>query len=260
MMTDALSQTLAPLRAKLLSHPLYQQLQTLEQMQVFLQHHVFAVWDFMSLLKALQRALTCVDLPWRPTPAPRLRRLINEIVLGEESDVTADGEATSHYELYLRAMREAGAETGPIERVVARIADGSDVTGALTEADLPESVRAFVEHTFTVATTGEVHEVAAAFTYGREDLIPDLFGELVAQLESEFPDRMATLRYYLDRHIELDGDEHGVLGREMVALLCGDDARKQREAAAAAVAALQARLALWDGILDAVTAPTRTTR
>jgi hypothetical protein len=235
-------------RQALLQHPVYRELRTPADLRVFMEHHVFAVWDFMSLLKALQRDLTCLQTPWRPVGNARVRRLVNEIVLGEESDVTPDGGVVSHFELYLQAMEEAGADTGPIRRFLALLEEGTTVAQALQAVPLPEGVRSFVQHTFRVIEQGRPHEVAAAFTYGREDLIPDLFGALVTRLQQEFPGRFDTFRYYLDRHIELDGDEHGDLGREMVALLCAGEATREQEAAAAAQAALEARLQLWDGI------------
>jgi hypothetical protein len=248
--SSRISDAIAPLRQTLLEHPLYQELQSLEQLRVFMEHHVFAVWDFMSLLKGLQRGLTCVEVPWLPTGSPRVRRLINEIVLGEESDTTEAGEATSHFELYLEAMKEAGADTLPVERFIEKLKAGLPMDQALEQATLPKSVGEFVRGTFVLLAHGRMHEIAAAFTYGREDLLPDLFGELVARLDRDFPGRLEIYRYYLNRHIELDGDEHGALGREMVELLCGDDACRQAEAEAAANAALTARAKLWDGILE----------
>jgi len=248
--SSRISDAIAPLRQTLLEHPLYQELQSLEQLRVFMEHHVFAVWDFMSLLKGLQRGLTCVEVPWLPTGSPRVRRLINEIVLGEESDTTEAGEATSHFELYLEAMKEAGADTLPVERFIEKLKAGLPMDQALEQAALPKSVGEFVRGTFVLLGHGRMHEIAAAFTYGREDLLPDLFGELVARLDRDFPGRLEIYRYYLNRHIELDGDEHGALGREMVELLCGNDACRQAEAEAAANAALTARAKLWDGILE----------
>ncbi len=248
--SSRISDEIAPLRQTLLEHPLYQELQSLEQLRVFMEHHVFAVWDFMSLLKGLQRGLTCVEVPWLPTGSPRVRRLINEIVLGEESDTTEAGEATSHFELYLEAMKEAGADTLPVERFIEKLKAGLPMDQALEQAALPKSVGEFVRGTFVLLAHGRMHEIAAAFTYGREDLLPDLFGELVARLDRDFPGRLEIYRYYLNRHIELDGDEHGALGREMVELLCGNDACRQAEAEAAANAALTARAKLWDGILE----------
>ncbi len=215
-----------------------------------MEYHVFAVWDFMSLLKALQGGITCVSVPWIPVGEPRLRRLVNEIVLGEESDLTENGEAISHFELYLQAMRETGASTQRIERFLADLRSGDSVETTLASSDLPDCVRGFVRHTFAIIAGGKLHEIAAAFTYGREDLIPEMFGAMVANLDQENSGRLATLRYYLQRHIELDGDQHGAMGQEMVKLLCGQDPKKQMEAENAARGALQARLTLWDGIAD----------
>ncbi len=250
--TSTTSAALDPLRKRLLEHELYQRIETLEALQIFMQDHAFAVWDFMSLLKALQRQLTCIDVPWMPVQHPRLSRLINEIVLGEESDVTPDGEAISHFGLYLRAMQDSGANTTPIETFISHLRATSDVEAALTAAAVPEHVRAFVRQTFAVIAGGKLHEIAAAFTFGREDLIPSLFGGIVAQVDEVSGGKLHLFRYYLQRHIELDGDEHGALGREMVELLCDGCLEREHQALTAASAALHSRITLWNGIHDAV--------
>lgn len=248
----SIAEAISPLRESLLNHRLYGELKSIEQLREFMEHHVFAVWDFMSLLKALQRGLTCLDTPWLPVGEPRLSRLINEIVLGEESDLSDRGEAISHFELYLRAMREGGANTTRIDRFIAHLRAGHGVEAAFVEAEVPDCARGFVRHTFQLIAEGELHEVASAFTYGREDLLPGLFGVVVAQLDREFPGQLTALRYYLERHIELDGDEHGAMGCEMVALLCGSDGVRQAEARTAAVRALQSRIKFWDGIAESI--------
>ena len=244
----SLSTAIAADRRALLEHRLYGQLRTLENLTSFMEHHVYAVWDFMSLLKALQVRLTCANVPWRPVGNTQVRRLVNEIVLGEESDALPAGGAASHFELYLLAMQEAGAKTVQIEHFIQELESEKTVTEALEHAGVPAAVAAFVGQTFEVIERGRPHEIAAAFTYGREDLIPEMFTHLVHGLEQQFPDKLATLRYYLDRHIALDGDEHGEMGRQMVALLCEGDERRELEATQAAVDALRSRIMLWDGI------------
>ncbi len=239
-------------RQQLLGHPLYRQLGSIDDLRTFMEAHVYAVWDFMSLLKALQAALTSTTTPWLPPPHAKLARMVNEIVLGEESDVLPDGGVASHFELYLTSMEETGADTTSITTFIAALRKGAGVDEALDAASPPAGVNEFVRGTFRIIGSGSLPAIASAFTYGREDLIPDMFGEMVAQLHAAAPERLATFRYYLDRHIELDGDEHGALGREMVALLCGDDSTKQREAADAAIAALEARIRLWDRILESI--------
>ena len=249
---ESLTAAIAAERRALLEHRLYGRLQTLEHLAVFMEHHVFAVWDFMSLLKALQVHQTCVSVPWQPQGNAQVRRLVNEIVLGEESDLLPEGGVASHFELYLRAMRQAGADTAQVEHFIALLQSGQPVAAALEQAGVPAAVGAFVRHTFEVIGRGRAHEIASAFTYGREDLIPEMFTQLVNGLERQFPGKLATLRYYLDRHIELDGEEHGEMGRQMVSLLCEGDPRREQESTQAAVAALQSRILLWDGIVLAV--------
>jgi hypothetical protein len=239
---------IAPLRARLASHPLYASIKTEAQLRRFMESHVFAVWDFMSLLKALQMRLTCVTSPWLPTALPESRRFINEIVLGEESD-EFEGRAVSHCELYLEAMREAGASTAGIHGLVADLSS-APVLEAVERGEIPEGARAFLRATFSLIEGGRVHCLAAAFTFGREDVIPEMFRALVRDLNREQDGRLRTFLWYLERHIEVDGEDHGPLSLRMVADICGADETKWAEAADAAESALEARLALWDAILE----------
>lgn len=254
---DALEARIAPLRERLAAHPVYHAVRSGQQLRVFMESHVFAVWDFMSLLKSLQRALTCVNVPWVPSPYAASRRFINEIVLGEESD-EYQHRPLSHFELYLEAMHELGADTAPIEGLLRSLresaATGADWTLALEAglASAPEPAREFVRSTFHVIRHGSVAAQAAAFTFGREDVIPEMFRGMVRELNAEREGRLATFVWYLERHIEVDGDDHGPLSLKMVADLCGDDEALWAEATAAAETALLARLALWDGVLTAI--------
>jgi hypothetical protein len=243
---------LQPARQRMVDHTLYRRIQSLDELRTFMEYHVFAVWDFMSLLKALQRELTCVELPWVPKGNPATRRLINDIVLEEETDLDPEGQPTSHFELYLRAMREAGADTAPAERLLAALAEGASVPAALAAAEAPAAVQDFVKHTFAVVAAGQPHAVAAAFTFGREDVIPDMFRNLVADLGQRFPGQLDTFIYYLNRHIELDEDHHAPLAHQMVRDLCGTDPQRWQQAAEVAQQGMAARVALWDGIQAAL--------
>lgn len=243
-----LQKDIQPLREKLVNHPLYASITTIEQLRSFMQHHVFAVWDFMSLLKALQRHLTCVDVPWMPRGSANTRYLINEIVTGEESDVDADGNRMSHFELYLAAMRQAGANTSRIAALLEELASGCDVPTALQHCGANAAIAHFVNTTFDVIATGKPHVMAAVFTFGREDLIPGMFISFVAELNKQ-GHNADIFQYYLERHIEVDGDHHSHLAYEMTTELCGDDDSKWAEARTAVQQALQARVALWDAIL-----------
>jgi hypothetical protein len=245
---QTLAERLRPLYDRLAHHPLYRNFAAIEDLHLFMEAHVFAVWDFMSLLKTLQRALTGIDIPWLPSRFPESRRLVNEIVLGEESDIYGT-QAISHFELYLRAMREAGASTDAIDSLIAQLRKGTDLSAALALCGAPEHARRFVQTTFQIIEQGELHAVAAAFTFGREDLIPEMFRGFLRDLDDASLERsVKTLRWYLDRHIEVDGEDHGPMALRMIAELCGEDARRWSEASQAAETALRARIALWDGI------------
>jgi len=241
---------IAPLRARLAEHPLYRSIRTEAHLRLFMESHVFAVWDFMSLLKTLQARLTCVSSPWVPTALPESRRFINEIVLGEESD-EFEGRAVSHFELYLEAMQQAGANTSGIHNLLSDLTSTSILEG-VRNAQIPEGARAFLTTTFSLIETGKLHALASAFTFGREDLIPDMFRSLVRDLNQQSEGALATFIWYLERHIEVDGEDHGPLSLRMVADICGADEARWSEAASAAEDALEARIALWDAILGEI--------
>ncbi len=246
---------LAPLNAQLAHHPLYRSFETLADLRLFMGTHVFAVWDFMSLLKTLQRGLTSVEVPWTPSPLPESRRLINEIVFGEESDLF-QGRPVSHFELYRTAMLECGADTAPIDRLLAALAEGAPWRDALAACGAPAPAVHFVETTFSIIETGKLHSTAAAFTFGREDLIPEMFRGFLRDQDQMLGGQLSTFRWYMERHIEVDGDAHGPMALRMVAELCGDDPQKWHEATEAAVEALEARVALWDGVVSLLQAIT----
>ncbi|MFM6952656.1 MAG: DUF3050 domain-containing protein [Bacteroidota bacterium] len=235
------------LRTQLADHPLYGKINSQQKLQLFMEHHVYAVWDFMSLLKYLQHHLTCTQAPWVPKSTAELRFFINEIVLGEESDEDPTGGHISHFELYKRAMQEAGASFSSIDQVVMSLQNGQTVSQALTQAQAPASASAFVASTFEIISRDRLHEVAAAFAFGREDLIPDMFLAMVKELNAN-DQQFNTFIYYLERHIELDGDHHAGLSALLLSHVCGDDAQKWAQASATAQEALRARIALWDGI------------
>jgi hypothetical protein len=243
-----------PLREQLISHGLYRNINTIADLHLFMQHHIFAVWDFMSLLKSLQQNLTCTTLPWMPVGNANTRYLINEIVTGEESDIDHTGERTSHFELYLKAMEQAGCDASAIISLFEQLSQQPDVKTALSKATMPNAAREFVKHTFEVIATGKSFVQAAVFTFGREDLIPGMFIEMVKKLNGQLPGKVEILLYYLERHIEVDGYHHSQLAYQMTAELCAEDDTQWAEATQAVKAALQARIALWDGILAGIKA------
>ena len=245
---------LATLRAQLLDHPVYTEVSSVEDLRRFMEDHVFAVWDFMSLLKRLQKDLTCTTVPWFPADDARAARLINDIVIGEETDVDPNGSYVSHLDLYLRAMVDVGANTRQFDtfRSMARV--GISVETAMVRTGVSSHVQAFVAHTMTLARSGSTEEVLAAFFYGREDIIPEMFSRLQKTLPGarHNNDPLRHFVYYIDRHIELDGDSHGPMGRELLEGLVANSPERDERALRAACNSIKARVELWNGTLNTI--------
>jgi hypothetical protein len=243
---------LCSLRAALLDHPIYTQVVSVADLRRFMEDHVFAVWDFMSLLKRLQQDMTCITVPWFPADNAKAARLINDIVIGEETDVGPDGSYVSHLALYLRAMQDVGASTRQFEKFRSLVFVGVPVEVALARIGAPPHVQAFVAHTMTLANSGSTEEVLAAFFYGREDIIPEMFRRLLGTLYgAEHKDhRLRHFIYYIERHIELDGDSHGPKGRELLEDLVTNSPHARERALRAACRSIKARIELWNGTLN----------
>ncbi|MUU77936.1 DUF3050 domain-containing protein [Winogradskyella endarachnes] len=251
MTIDYLEKELVSLREELNNHKLYSTLSSIEDIRVFMEQHVFAVWDFMSLLKALQNHLTSTTLPWIPVSNPSTSRFINEIVLGEESDINELGKPKSHFEMYLDAMKQIGANSRQIEEFIVQIKNGLSIKDAIESVSLLPETATFINFTFDIINTNQPHKIASAFTFGREDLIPDMFFQIINQSKTS-DTCYSKLTYYLKRHIELDGDEHGPLSLKMIEELCGNDSSKWNDAIEVAKNALQKRILLWDGIEELI--------
>ncbi|MFE2722693.1 DUF3050 domain-containing protein [Kitasatospora sp. NPDC059327] len=242
---SGLQEAIDPLRREVVGHTVYGGLTSIGHVRTFLDRHVFAVWDFMSLLKSLQRELTCVDVPWIPNGPTASRRLINDIVLVEESDELGEG-FTSHFELYVEGMRQAGADPAPVEAFLELLRAGTPVPEALKKAGVPQAAVDFTATTWEIIENAPVHCRAAAFAFGREDLIPDMFAQVI---KIEDPDGALTVfKDYLARHIEVDGEQHTPMAMQMLIDLCGDDDAKWTACADTVRLALKARVQLWTAI------------
>jgi hypothetical protein len=244
---------LKPLRERLDAHPIYASLRSLDDLRVFMSHHLFSVWDFMSLVKYMQRYLAPAQVPWMPGGDTALKRFINQLVLEEESDLAPGGEEAgyaSHFELYARALTEIGGDGGLADRFIARVRE-QGLDAALYSDLVPLPARYFVETTFAVINEDKPHEVAAALALGREQVIPDMFRRFIAQSGLTI-DQAPSFHYYLERHIHLDGELHGPLSLRMLDQICAGDPSRIEEAETAAEEAICARLRFWDGVLDAI--------
>jgi hypothetical protein len=249
----SINQKIQSQKETLWQHPLYEKVKTIDDLHQFLEGHVYAVWDFMSLLKALQQKLTCITTPWFASVNPETRYLINEIVLAEESDLSLDGKRLSHFEMYLEAMQSCGAQTSELESFLQNVNDTKNVFIAIKQSNLHPNIKDFLNFTFRIIEEGKTHKIAAAFTFGREDLIPAMFTEILKNFQQNFPETdLSKLIYYFERHIELDSDEHGPMAMQMITELCQDDAQKWAAVEEVSILALEKRIGLWNAIEEKI--------
>ena len=252
-MIENLKTEISEYRDQLMTHPIYGNINSIYNLKQFMESHVYAVWDFMSLVKKLQLDLTTTSLPWQPPNNNSTARLINEIVWGEETDLDKYGNSVSHFEMYLNAMKQIDADTRGIEKLLSQLREGNNIFDTIDQARLPAHVGDFLNFTFRIIEEGKTHKIAAVFTFGREDLIPDMFISMIKRMNRENERNFDQIIYYFERHIEVDGDSHGPMALDMIKNLCGTDPLKWEEAISASKTALQMRINLWDGINHQIT-------
>jgi len=175
-------------------------------------------------------------------------RLINDIVLAEETDEVAPGKFLSHFDLYVQGMQESGASTTQIDYFIDSLSNKQTLETTLRKVNIPPATKEFV--LFTISCTYmRNHEIAAVFLLGREDVIPAMFRQLLQSMDGLTCD---LLNLYLERHIHLDEDVHAPMGEQLLCSLCGNDSKKWEQATIVASKALLARINLWDGVLEAI--------
>jgi hypothetical protein len=238
--------TIEAAKLELKSHPLFRKLQSVDSLKIFMSHHILCVWDFMLIVKSIQNHF-CPSTPiWTPPEHSEPARLLNEIVLGEESDAFHDGRFLSHFEMYIEAMREVGCDPQPILKFLASLKLGQDATSALKDSALPEAAKLFSLQ--TLATLEKpLHQLVGIFFHARESLVPKMFRTLIAELQDSGL-KCPSLRYYLDRHVHIDEENHGPMAERLLGLCCEGSDLKIREANLAALESLTARKMLWDQI------------
>ena len=246
-----LNSELSSYRVELESHKIYQKLKSVSDIRTFMEIHVFAVWDFMSILKALQMQLTNISIPWTPNNNPLIVRFINEIVYGEESDINELGEPKSHFEMYLDAMKQVGANRKYIDKLLDMIQSGNNIDFSLNQINIDKRIKEFTQFTFSIINTKKPHSIGSAFTFGREDIIPDMFIKILDGIDPKAV-HFSKLKYYLERHIEIDGDLHGPLALRMMDELCGNNPKKWDEALIVAKKCIQHRIQLWDVVVELI--------
>jgi hypothetical protein len=234
-------------------HPVFKSIDSIDKLCLFSEIHVFAVWDFMCLLKELQRKLTRSSLFWLPPENHLGCHLVNTLIAEEESDQLGDNYYTSHFELYLSAMQQCGASTEAISTFISDIRQNLRLDTLLAQPYIPYAAKRFVADTFTVITR-EAHAVAASFAFARENITGGMFSAILRHIvPTEKKYLIDQFIHYFQRHIDLDDGKHSEQSKILVTHLCGSDDKKWEEAKDTALFSLKSRLQLLDGIYAYIT-------
>lgn len=251
MIKEITKDTIIHFKNTLEEHPIYKNIQTIEDLRCFMEHHVYSVWDFMSLLKYLQGIVAPTEYPWMPVGDASVRRFINELVLEEETDATEQsGEFSSHFELYQRAMQEIGANIKPSSNFV-QVAKNQSIDAALELPDIPYPSKIFTTQTFQFISSNQPHKVASALALGREHIIPLMFRAILQKIGLS-PQKAPTFHFYLRRHIHVDENFHAPLSLRLLNGLCDGNELKIKEAIDVAKISVAARINFWDGVLTTI--------
>ena len=201
-----LQKQIKPLRDQLMDHPLYISIREKEDLRIFMEGHVYAVWDFASLINGLCTRLTHLG---------DHSELDNESLLALLSAITNQGPETEGkpfglFSDYRNAMQLAGASTFEIDDLVNRVRQGTPPERAILDSKLPGYVVQFLDHTFSILRENNLVVMAATFAFGRGGLIPELFSRMVDKRVQEGDESLTGLQAYLNGYIEV-GSETGTL-------------------------------------------------
>ena len=152
-MIERLIHQIAPFKQQLIEHQLYRNIETIPALRCFMESHVYAVWDFMSLVKKLQLDLTTTTIPWQPKQNNSAGRLINEIVWGEETDIDKNGVPMSHFEMYLNAMDQVDADSNGINKIITELNNGKNIFDIISASKLPLYISDFLKFTFSFCSS-----------------------------------------------------------------------------------------------------------
>ena len=239
---------------KLNSHILFKSSDnfTISELRILMEYHVYAVWDFMSIVKSLQNHICPSNFPWKPSEYTKngIAHLINEIVFSEESDIDKNGNYFSHFDLYIKAMKDVGADTSKIIKIINSYDHINDIK-ITSNQEIPKESLEFINNTFKCIKTSKLSNIAAIFTFGRETTIPDMFVKILNKIDRN-NNKFDNLRLYIERHIEVDSSRHGPLSMQLFEYTCNDDQEIYDEAIGFAINAIEKRIQLWDGVMKEI--------
>ena len=259
----AIETRIAPLRKRLRQHRIYESLKSLDDVRRFMEVHVFALWDFMHLVKCLHRAPSTAEATCPPKKrfkkSAGVQSLVDEMVQNYANDLNERGERMATFRMYLDAMEQLGAETKCVASFLGDCGDCGDLRAgdlgpvvgpSLLSCRAPRGAADFTAYTCQVIDSSKDHKVAASLVFGRQSLIVDALLRALGEVERREGTRVDKFRFLLSKYKSLYANNWPALSYQVLVELCGYSDEKWKEAEEAAVGALKARIALWDATHD----------
>ncbi|WP_081210590.1 DUF3050 domain-containing protein [Salegentibacter sediminis] len=226
------------------NYPIHHYINNKQQLQVFMEHQVFAVWANMSLLNSLKEEFTKTTNPWLPIGDPDLRYLINKIILQEESARNYSGNHQSKFEIYLDAMAATGANTENITNFLRHVSHGTDIFLIIAASKMPIRIKRFIKTIFDIISEGKSHKIATAFVYSQAGISALNLIKTILEIEKETTIDLKLYKYYL--HLEAESDLSSSF--EILEILCGKSMEKWKDTEAIAEIITKNQQTLMEGI------------
>lgn len=226
------------------NHSIHQHINTKQQLQMYMEHQVFAVWANMSLLNYLKEEFTKTTNPWLPIGDPELRFLINKTNLQEETAKNYFGAHQSEFEIYLDAMASTGANTENITNFLRHVSHGTDIFLIIAASKLPLCIKQFIKTVFDIISEDKPHKIAAAFVYSREGMSNLNLINSISEIEKEDKTDHKLIKYYL----RLQAEKDSAPSFKILKMLCGEDMNKWRDTEIIAEIILRNQRTLMEGI------------
>ncbi len=245
---ESFLQTVQPLRKQIVHHDIFQQLDSLEHLQLFMESHAFVVWEDLSIVRAFQKSKNKDFVPWALRENAAQMRSLYATLLLAEADLDMEGKPQNHLDLYIQAMEEVGANTSKIGLLMRYLEQGVPWVDAVSSLRINPRYKEGIIHLLRHLELAEAHHLYALFGFARLHQIPPLLEATALDLAEQHPEHVATFVYYLEQARQYMCLQEDVLMAQMLTEQCGQDKEKWDSCTRLVAEVLQWRIKVLDSI------------